>query len=880
MDNILTSKDKYALFSPVNRGTGKYALGALWIACVLAVAACRTTVPEPTMRVDDSSKPVPEYSMHNIGPQRVQKSFAARFTDLNQDGHVDLLIGGRKPASGYRVEWGDGKGHWRTQNGPGTSMEPRAFAVADVDGDGGLETLIGGQGDQKGLQIWKLEAGGDWHLQSAPTKSGEFRDVALADVNEDGWPDVIAARVDSEAEGGIYVWLNNGRGGWVPNIGPMVEGVFTDLTVADINTDGHVDIVASRRGGYGPQRLSNGHWLQVGGVQIWYGDGSARWEPEYLPAESDTEALTVADVNGDGRLDIVAGLYQQGIDLWLGGRNGWEKQKIIDQGTWGTLRVGDLDGDGHRELVTSSRDGRGLGLWKWSGGVLSDGEFHALTGWLPDRGVYTDVDLGDVYGKGVLDVAAVRADGAVEVWSVSKSKPLPARRFVGQPMGEALRVYFDTASAHMETDNSKALDTWLTGLGGEPKTMYFRVLGRADVRPIHTELFPNNEALSMARAESVAAMLRGHGVPEKQITIEALGDKAPLPPGLNEEALRQNRRVLVQAYPLRSVRIPPVAGKPNHGDLFHVNENKAFKTVGGIPEYRVGPGDELSITLWQGGKGEIHKVTVQVDGTVSLPFFDALQVEDKTSSEIDAFMTQSLKRFVRHPRVDVMILKERSKTATIFGQVRDLLRQPTGPGTYFLKGKESLVKFLSRAGGPTKDADLTKVQIIRNGKTILLNLDRAIKQADWRENAIIDDGDTIFIPSLAQSKRRVYVLGQVKKPGIVEFSGNISLLDAVSKGGGFGDHPYYPDIRVIRADRDRPLILAVNFKRLLEQGDLTQNLALKDKDVIIIPRSPIGNWNQYIKDITPSLDLLLFKPLSAIDEFQTIRVLNNTLNRP
>jgi len=856
----------------VNRGTGRYALAALWIACVFGVAACRTTVPEPTMMLGDLSKPVPDYSMHNIGPQRVLKSFAARFADLNQDGHVDLLVGGRKPASGYRVDWGDGKGHWRTQAGPGTSMEPRAFAVADVDGDGGLETLIGGQGDQKGLQIWKFDVGGEWHLQSAPTKSGEFRDVALADVNEDGWPDVVAARVDSEAEGGIYVWLNNGRGGWVPNIGPMVEGIFTDIVVADINADGHVDIVASRRGGYGPQRLSNGYWRQVGGIQIWYGDGSARWEPKFLSAESDVESATVADVNGDGRLDIVAGLYQQGIDLWLGDRQGWNHRKVTEKGTWGTLRVGDLDGNGRRELVAASRDGRGLGLWQWSGGVLGGGEFHALTGRLPDRGVYADVDLGDVYGKGMLDVVAVRVDGAVEVWSVSKSKPLPVKHFVGQPIGEALRLYFDTEAARMEAGNNQALDAWLSGLGGAPKAMYFRIRGRADIRPVHTEVFPNNEALSRARAESVAGVLRGHGIPEKQIMIEALGDKEPLPPGSSEEALRLNRRVLVQAYPLRSVRVPPTLGKSSHGDLFHVNENKAFKTTNGIVEYRVGPGDELSITLWQGGgKSEEYKVTAQVDGTVSLPFFEAVDVKGRTPSEIDAFMTQSLKRFVRHPRVDVRVLKARSKTTTIFGQVQSLLRQPTGPGTYFLKGKESLVKFLSRAGGPTKDADLTKVQIIRNGKTILLNLNRAIKQADWRENAIIDDGDTIFIPSLAQSKRRVYVLGAVKKPGIVEFSGDIRLLDAISKGGGFGDHPYYPDIRVIRADRDRPLILAINFKRLLEQGDLTQNLALQDKDVIIIPRSPIGNWNEYIKDISPSLDLLLFKPINLAYELFLIK---------
>jgi len=206
-----------------------------------------------------------------------------------------------------------------------------------------------------------------------------------------------------------------------------------------------------------------------------------------------------------------------------------------------------------------------------------------------------------------------------------------------------------------------------------------------------------------------------------------------------------------------------------------------------------------------------------------------------------------------------------------------LQRQPTGPGTYPLQGKETLVDFISRTGGPTEKADMTQVQIIRGGKVVKLNLERAIQQADWRENAIINDGDTVFVPSLEQAGRRVYVLGEVKTPGIVEFTGDFRLLDAISKTGGFGENVYYPDIRVIRADRDKPLIMPVAFDRLLEEGDLTQNLALNDRDVIIVPRSPIGNWNQFIKNISPSLDLLLFKPMNAVSQSQSIRLANKAL---
>lgn len=838
--------------------------------CMLALAACRTTVPEPTMSVSGKGSPLPSYSLHNIGPQRTMQSRAVHFADLDQDGHLDLVVGGRASVAGFHIEWGDGKGRWRFQDGPPTGMQPRAFAVADVDGNGSLEVLIGGEGGQKGLQVWALDVvRKEWHLHSVPTESGIYRDVVLADINEDGWPDIIAARGDSEVNGGIYIWLNDARGGWLSDVGPMVEGLFTDIAVADMNADGHLDVAASRRGGMGANRQGD-QWHRVGGVQIWYGDGTGRWEPEALPADGDAESVTVADVNGDGRMDLVIGLYRLGIRVLTGSSSGWRRHEVTDAGTWNAIRVGDLDGDGQREIVATSVDGKGLGVWRWQGSG-----FVARKGLVPDIGTYSDVDLGDVHDAGRLAIAAVRADGGVEVWSDLKAEADPPVRITGVEAGEALAVFFDTGSATLDETGRQQIQAWFESLHTKAAELQLTLEGRADIRPIHSEVFPNNAALSRARAEAVAARLVELGMARKQIRIIALGARNPLPEGLDEEALRQNRRVLIRAYEARTVRLPQSIGTAvGRHDLFHVDENAVFKVLDGIPGYKVGPGDELSITLWQGGKGEEHKVIVQVDGTVSLPYQEALMVSGMTPREIDRHVTGLLSRYERHPRVDVRVIKARSKTVSIFGEVQSLLRQPTGPGSYFLKGKETLVDFLSRAGGPTKDADLTKVQIIRGGKTVLLNLDHAIKQGDWSENAVLDDGDRIFIPSLAQSKRRIYVLGEVKKPGIVEFRGDINFLDVISKSGGFGSDAYYPDIRVIRADRDTPKILPVAFDRFMEQGDLTQNLALQDKDVIIVPRSPVGNWNKTIKDMMPTLDLLIFRPLEVWYQALIIRDLS------
>lgn len=842
------------------------------VAILLTLTACRSTVPQPTMSLENREKPVPAYTMHNIGPQHQFESRAVRFAELDGDGHLDLLIGGRGSVEGFQIGWGDGEGHWRMQSGPVTSMQPRSFAVADVNMSGTPEVLIGGEGDQKGLQVWEVdEASGEWQLHSSPVEAGIYHDVKLADVNLDGWPDIIAARADNEADGGIYVLLNNGQGGWLAGVGPMVSGLFTGLAVADMNGDGFPDIVASRRQGLGAQVSDeDGYWQQSGGIQLWYGDGNGRWQPEVLSADSDAESVTVADVNGDGSLDIVAGLYRQGIRLWLGGKQ-WRGQSVIRSGTWSDLKVGDLDGNGRRELVAASSDGHGIGIWNWNGSY-----FAAKAKTVPNYGVYYSLDLGDIRNTGQLEIAAIRADGGAEVWSGLKAAPEPIHEFVGRKAGEEHSVFFDSASAQVNEDSFKQLESWLQGLDRKIGKVRFEIEGRADVRSIHSDLFPNNTALSQARAEAVAAWLTGKGAGQDRISIKAIGAADPLPEGMDPAALRQNRRVFVQAYEVDSVRLPEVTSENVKRDLFHVEENRAFKMIDGIAGYKTGPGDELSMTFWQGGKSTEHKVTVQVDGTVSLPYQEALQVAGLTPREIDRKVTEILSRYERHPRVDVQVLKARSKTVSIFGEVQSLVRQPTGPGTYFISGKESLVDFLSRAGGPSKEADLTKVQVIRGGKTVVLNLDRAIKQGDWAENAIIDHGDKIYVPSLSQSKRQVYVLGEVGKPGIVEFTGDINFLDAVAKSGGLGKDAYLPDIRVIRADRDAPQILAVNFRRFMEQGDLTQNLALRDKDVLIIPSRPIANWNKFIQDIMPSINLLL-QPLNAMYQVQTLRLISKQL---
>ncbi|RME83025.1 MAG: hypothetical protein D6771_06305, partial [Zetaproteobacteria bacterium] len=409
------------------------------------------------------------------------------------------------------------------------------------------------------------------------------------------------------------------------------------------------------------------------------------------------------------------GFVRKGLAAWRAlGDLKFTRYRLISRGAWITGACGDVDGDGNVEVVGASGDGRGLRVWRWE-----NKRFAQVKGVVPTVGGYAAVALGDVFARGGMDIAAARFDGSPEVWSPRKPAPWPMQAVDGEVVAEAV-VFFETASDALTPEAKRALAHWYAELshrlGEKRKLLRFELIGKADQRPIRKSTrFPDNVALSRARAEAVARWLGAQGVEQKRITIRALGAREPEPPGLDPEALKLNRRVRVRAILPKLARLPLVARKKRREDLFHVRENKVFRTINGKPYYKVGPGDELKITLWRGGSKKDYKVVVQLDGTVSLPYIENLKVSGLTGLEIDEKITRLLRKFERHPRVDVEILKKRSKTVTIFGEVQSLVRQPTGPGTYYLIGKETLVDFLSRAGGPTKDADLTKVQLIRGG---------------------------------------------------------------------------------------------------------------------------------------------------------------------
>ncbi|MBW2567155.1 MAG: polysaccharide export protein [Deltaproteobacteria bacterium] len=312
--------------------------------------------------------------------------------------------------------------------------------------------------------------------------------------------------------------------------------------------------------------------------------------------------------------------------------------------------------------------------------------------------------------------------------------------------------------------------------------------------------------------------------------------------------------------------VTEVARQENREDvaqLSRVKENEVFRDIAGVSEYRIGPLDVLEINSYLGDKVSTTSVTVNSRGAISYSFIDDLETAGLTPSELDREITEGLSSYIRNPRIDVLVEEFNSKSAMVLGEFASLQNttyMQAGSGRISLKGRTTLLDLIAEARGYTVDADVKNTKLIRGGQTYMINLFDIIEKGDLSQNVIIDDGDTVEIPELPRFGERVYVLGEVAKQGIYPLKDAKDLLAAISLAGSFTRFAKEENTLVMRGygpDKE-PLVMMSDLKALLRKADLGQNVHLEDGDVVYVPRMKIGDINDWLENIKPILDILLW----------------------
>lgn len=185
------------------------------------------------------------------------------------------------------------------------------------------------------------------------------------------------------------------------------------------------------------------------------------------------------------------------------------------------------------------------------------------------------------------------------------------------------------------------------------------------------------------------------------------------------------------------------------------------------------------------------------------------------------------------------------------------------PGAFRLKGELRVLEALALAGGLTEKAGVEQAYILR-GKTqrIPVNLLALLSRGEVAENTRLEAGDLIFVPE--DLENRVYVLGDVNRPGVFPLRDASTVLAALSQAGGVNLRNQPREALILRRTRTGTAAAAsgsgierirVDLPALLG-GDVTRDLTLRAGDVVFVPQGPVG-WLQLVLGVLTGIRTLL-----------------------
>lgn len=468
---------------------------------------------------------------------------ALRALDVDGDGQLDAA----GTDQGQAFVWSRGPAFGASRRQPFDALLDRPLGLEgaltharDLDGDGRVEIVHPVLRQSPDLQEYRLllavigeaddpvEPLGDRiSLRPLPGWSTwAVGGLAFGDVDGDGDLDVFAAEHDRVVvmrdDGGVYA-----RGPQVDALGRMPDaapgedaahGRVRALAAGDLNADGRPDVIA---GG-------------LFGAQIALADADGGFRPLQQISPDEWLTIEVADLDHDGRLDLVAfestfdGRSQALVSLLGRGDGTFTEVDRHPLSGWVApfvdgLLLADLDGDGHLDVATAAGTRVGVGYGR------ADGTFGSLT--TRDVGESlieaSSLDAGDVDGDGALDllVSGLREapgalpNGAAIWWTVGRSSR------------QVLRVPF----APIEVAPGEAADVEVPWAGAFVEHLAVRVGLDGDAQLTLTA--PTGEAIALgvgggrtaytAETTPALAALIDRSLPDGPWTLTARADRAP-----------------------------------------------------------------------------------------------------------------------------------------------------------------------------------------------------------------------------------------------------------------------------------------------------------------------------------------------------------------
>ena len=210
-------------------------------------------------------------------------------------------------------------------------------------------------------------------------------------------------------------------------------------------------------------------------------------------------------------------------------------------------------------------------------------------------------------------------------------------------------------------------------------------------------------------------------------------------------------------------------------------------------DYRMGTGDVLRITVY-GQPDLTTEARVGENGSISFPLIGAVKLAGITPAQGETEIATRLAKggFILKPFVTLNVVQYRGQQVSVLGRVNR-------PGQHTLEKASRLTDVLAMAGGIVPDgADTVTLVRTRDGKTEYREIDVLALFTPGGEaaNELVQDGDIINVAR----QPMFYIYGEVQRPGAFRLERDMSVVQALSVGGGINARGTQRGIRILRRD--------------------------------------------------------------------------------
>jgi len=196
-------------------------------------------------------------------------------------------------------------------------------------------------------------------------------------------------------------------------------------------------------------------------------------------------------------------------------------------------------------------------------------------------------------------------------------------------------------------------------------------------------------------------------------------------------------------------------------------------------DYQVGANDTLDVVVYD-NPDLSSSVNVSANGTINFPLVGEINVAGKTTRQIEGLIKTRLiaGKLLRDPQVRVTVANFKSQSIAVLGAVNK-------PGKFAMEGARTVLDVIAEAGGLTGDAG-DKILLVKRGggreKTLTVDMHN-FNIGDFSKNYEVGSGDVLIIPK----NDSFYIYGEVRSPGLYRLEKNMTVMQALSVGGGLTD---------------------------------------------------------------------------------------------